>query len=300
MPTHIKQNFFYRRVWNEVHEKKLNATFIIVGKPGLGKSVEAQEMALNLDPTFNLNRIIFSIEEFLKLLSTGDPLTGKLKPGQVIIFDEIVTDEGAESRGAMSKSNRLMTYIAANFRARRLIVFFCLPSLMQLDKNLREVNVTGIFKVMDKDTNKRMNKNKFFWCHYDPYSQFAMRQYPRLIDAKGKITKIVSMWIPVPSQEFIDKYEEKKMAYLQRNIERWYAMVAKDKDKEKVVLKDLIKKIQAEPSKYMDGNKFSSAFIKIEENLGRLNAEMVAKYLNNQLEKNAVLEKVATELKELK
>lgn len=297
MPEHIKKNFFYRRVWNEVHHKKFNATFIIVGKPGLGKSVEAQEMALNLDPTFNLNRIVFSIEEFLSLLSKGDPLTGKLNPGQAIIFDEVVTDQGAESRGAMSKTNKLMTYIAANFRARRLIVFICLPSLMQLDKNLREVNVTGIFKVVDKDPNTRKNKNKFFWCHYDPYSQFAMRQYPRLIDSKGKITKIMSMWIPIPSQEFIDAYEVKKMDYLQRNINRWFSMVSKDKEKEKFVIKDLITKIQANPSKYMDGNKFSSAFIKIEENIGRINAEMIAKYLNNPPEKNAIPENPVTELK---
>lgn len=288
MPERIKRNLITRKIYDLVHNKKLNATLICIGRPGMGKSVTMQEMLYTLDPTFNLNRIVFNLDSFLQLLDEGDPLTGKLKPGQAVLFDEVVTDEGAESRGAMSKSNKLMTYIAANFRARRLIVGMCLPSLMQLDKNLREVNVTGIIEIVDKSNEKRKNKCKIFWCRYDPYTQYAIRQYPRVINDKGHVYKVRHVWLPIPSKETIDQYEVKKMDYLARNIARWHAMVKKENDKKDFNMNDIIQKVKSDPEKYMDNGRYNSGFIKIQENIGRINAEIIAKFLNHEIEKKKI------------
>jgi len=40
---------------------------------------------------------------------------GKLKAGQAILFDEVVTDEGAQSRNFMSKTNKFMESVIATY-----------------------------------------------------------------------------------------------------------------------------------------------------------------------------------------
>jgi len=282
MPQHIKRNFIYRHVHNQVWENKSNGTFIAIGKPGSGKSVSVIKMAYDLDPTFTLERVCYCLEDFLRLVDEGDS-KGKLYPGNVIIFDEIVTDQGADSRSAMSKSNKIMNYITASFRARRLIVFYCLPSLLQLDKNVRDINVTGIFEVLHKDTKKRKNLCKFQWTRYDANTQKAFRVFPRLVNKEGKVFKIDSVWVGIPPNEIIEEYDKKKMAYLQKNIERWHDMAKRQSNKQKadkISDKEILARIQLDKDKFLVGGRINAYKIKEEFGIGAIRANTLSGYLN--------------------
>lgn len=281
-PPHIKRNFIYRHVYNQINENDSNATFIMVGKPGSGKSVSVIKMAFDLDPTFTLERVCYNLDDFLKLLDEGDS-KGKLHAGSVIVFDEIVTDQGAESRGAMTKTNKIMNYITASFRARRLIVFYCLPSLTQLDKNIRDINVTGIFEVISKDINAKKNLCKFQWCSYDAKTQKVFQIFPRLVSESGMIYKIDSIWIGIPSKEIIKEYKKKKMEYLGKNISRWREIskkVTKKEEGNKISDKEIMSAIQFEKEKFMVGERFNAYRIKDAFSIGAIRANQICGYLN--------------------
>ena len=282
MPLHIKKNFLYRKVHREVWENDSNAIFIIIGKPGSGKSVIAQKMCIDLDPTFNHDRICYNIEDFLKLLDEGDR-NGELHPGNCILFDEIVTDKGADSRSAMSKTNKIMNYVNATFRAKRLIVFYCLPSLMQLDKNIRDINVTGIFEVIQKDTKKKKNLCKFQWSSYDARTQKVYYIFPRLVNKKGQTQKVTGLWIGLPPKEFEAIYKKKKMEYLKKNIARWHTDTkesTKKKNNKGISEQEIMTKINLEKEKFVLGNRFNAYLIKKEFDIGSMKANMIAGYMN--------------------
>lgn len=282
MPPHIKKNFIYRKVWREVWEQDSNASFIVVGKPGIGKSVNALKMCYDLDPTFNMERVCYSIDQFLKLLDEGDA-NGKLHPGNCILFDEIVTDKGADSRSALSKTNKLMNYINATFRAKRLVVFYCLPSLMQLDKNIRDINITGIFEVNLKSIKMKKNRCKFRWSMYDPRTQKAYGVFPRLIDKKGQIKKVTAVWIGLPPKELEKAYQAKKMFYLNENIKRWNEDRKKEltkTDNKRMNDNDLIIKIRKDPDKFKLKGEYNAFKIRQEFLIGVSKATGIAGFLN--------------------
>lgn len=266
----LANNFIYKHFNWQITDNKSNVMIIVIGRPGIGKSTVAQKICSDCDPTFNINRVVYDTESFLKLLVEGDPTTGKLTAGQAILFDEIINDKGAESRSSMSKSNKTMTYINANFRVRRLIVVMCLPSLMMLDKNLREVNVTAIIQVMKKDITNKKNSCKFFWCDYNSMTQFFMREFPRLRDKDGQIYKVSTVKIGLPPRELEEQYEKKKMEYLNSNLKRWLDAVQQMNEKKSRMVnpKEIINVILNNSDKYMVAGKYNSILIGSDEELG--------------------------------
>jgi hypothetical protein len=290
MPDIIKKNFIYRKVHNEVFEKDSNATFIIIGKPGMGKSVIAQKMCLDLDPSFSQERICYDIESFLDLLDKGDS-NGELKPGNCILFDEIVTDKGADSRSAMSKTNKIMNYVTATFRAKRIVVFYCLPSLTQLDKNIRDINITGIFEILHKSIAKRKNYCKFTWSKYNARTQKAYYVYPRLINKKGQVFRVKGVCIGLPPYEFEEEYKKKKMSYLKSNIARWNASIrTKKKTKSEDEIKDeaIISAIRMNPSEFIMTGRYNAFLIKEKFKLGIMRAGHLSGFLNKELKERYI------------
>lgn len=282
----IKDNFIYKHFNWLLTDNKSNVMIVIIGRPGIGKSTVGQKICTDIDPTFNINRVIYDTESFLKLLVEGDPTTGELKAGQAILFDEIVTDQGADSRSSLSKSNKIMNYINANFRVRRLVVIMCLPSLAQLDKNMREVNVTAIVQVVQKDIVNKVNVCKFFWCNYNAMTQFFMREYPKLTDSDGQMYKITAVKIGLPPKEFEEQYEQKKMEYLNNNLKRWLDIIKRMGDRNKVInTQEVIKIILTEPKKYMINGKYAATLLSSDDKLGigMTYAKTITGYLNQQL-----------------
>lgn len=266
----IANNFIYKHFNWQITDNKSNVMVVIIGRPGIGKSTVGQKICVDCDPTFNINRVIYDTESFLKLLVEGDPTTGELKAGQAILFDEIVTDQGADSRSSLSKSNKIMNYINANFRVRRLIVVMCLPSLTQLDKNMREVNVTAIIQVVKKDISNKINVCKFLWCNYNPMNQYFMRQFPKLQDKDGQLYKVSKVRIGLPPKEFEEQYEKKKKEYLDKNLKRWLDIIQRLAEKKNKVIntKEIVNKILNNSGLYMVDGKYSSFLIHADEELG--------------------------------
>ena len=125
---------------NEVLKKDYDGFFVIDGPEGYGKSTLAMQCATYLDPTFNLERTVFTIDQFLEAVETA-------KKGEAIVFDE--TMGYLSARGAMSKFNRVLIKVFSEMRSKNLFIFLCIPSFFELDKYPaihRSVSLLHVYK----------------------------------------------------------------------------------------------------------------------------------------------------------
>jgi len=98
---------------------------LIDGREGYGKSTFASQIATYLDPTYNLDRCCFTIEQFEKAVVTA-------KPHEAIVFDE--TMGYLASRSALSKFNKRLVKIFSEMRSRNLIIILCITNFFEMDR----------------------------------------------------------------------------------------------------------------------------------------------------------------------
>jgi len=287
MSLTIKKNFIYRKIHNYIHRKDSGVNIVFIGRPGSGKSTAAMKVCIDLDPTFNTNRICHSIKEVLELMVYGDKDTGKLKPGQAILMDEIVNEQGAYSRQSLSKTNVTFAYLFANFRAKRLIFCICLPKLTQLDKDIRDVGVHGIFRLKSINFKEKKSKASFYWNTVNEFGKASRLTLPRLVDmTTNEVLKVKNIWIDAPSKEFTDLYKIKKMQYIEDKEKIWLNKVSRESKNE--TLKEgkeystLLEKIGKSKDKFLSGVNYDKEKIMVEFNLGEFKARMLSKLASKQ------------------
>lgn len=95
------------------------------GPEGAGKSVMAMQVAYYLDPTFDLDRIVFTPEDFEKLVM-------RLKPGQVAFWDEALS--GLDSKSTYDWMNRKIIKILQECRQRNLFMIMVMPTFFEMQK----------------------------------------------------------------------------------------------------------------------------------------------------------------------
>lgn len=264
MPPHIKAFSVYRKIHQDIYNHNKNCTIIVVGQTGSGKSYVAQRIAYDLDPSFNIEeRVVYTAEQFLNLLASG-----KLKRGNVIIFDEIVHEEGGDSRSSLSKSNKILSYVASTYRTLGLIVIFVLPSLLQLDKNLRTISVTAVIRTQSIDFRRELCRVKFWWNDLNPMFGKAYLKSTHLTIG-GANKKVKYYMFAKPPERFTVAYEKKKNAFVRGKLADWSRTLGKDETAvHKKSVKELVAEIKADPKRFSIDGVISKAKIASELNVG--------------------------------
>jgi len=124
----LKENFDFvqKRVQHKIPHRRSDLFVIVDGPVGSGKSTLSFQAALWFDPTFNLDRVVFSVEDFLGAII-------RAKPGQAVVFDEAII---VNSRSALTEFNKKIIIAMTQIRSKGLYIFFNIPSVFDLDKNL--------------------------------------------------------------------------------------------------------------------------------------------------------------------
>lgn len=131
-------------------KKDFDMIFLVDGEEGAGKSVFAQQCAGYVDPSFNIDRICFTPEQFLDVVSHCDKY-------QAVVYDEAIT--GLFSRETMTELNRSIVKVLATIRQKNLFVFIVLPCFFDLDKNIAIWRSKALFHVyLGKD---KMQRGRF-------------------------------------------------------------------------------------------------------------------------------------------
>jgi energy-coupling factor transporter ATP-binding protein EcfA2 len=125
-------------VIRSVTKKDYDCFIIVTGREGFGKSTLAGQVALFLDPTFNLDRCCFTADQFKEACE-------KAEKYQAIVFDE--TMGYLSSRGAMSSFNRDLIKVFSEMRSKNLFIILCIPNFFELDRYPAMHRATGLLYV---------------------------------------------------------------------------------------------------------------------------------------------------------
>ncbi len=171
-------------VKKRVLTKDRDWVLVMDGEEGVGKSVLAQQIAKYLDPNFNINKIAFTSDEFLKIIK--DP---KTKKGTAIILDEAFS--AASSRSSLSEVNRAMIGVATEMRQKNLFIILCIPSFFDLDRYFALWRCRALFHIyfsqeedrryviFSKDQKKMLYLiGKKTYSYSKPHSNFPPFKFP--------------------------------------------------------------------------------------------------------------------------
>jgi len=124
----LKGNFDFikSKVSHKIAHKRSDMFIIVDGPVGSGKTTLSFQMARWFDPTFDLSRVIFSVDDFLDVLINATP-------GQAVVFDEAII---VNSRSALTDFNKKIIIAMTQIRSKGLYIFFNIPSVFDLDRNL--------------------------------------------------------------------------------------------------------------------------------------------------------------------
>ena len=102
-----------------LEEKDKDFVMCVDGSEGGGKSTMAFSIGKYMDPTLNLDRIVFDAEQFKEAIF-------KAKKGQCVVFDEAFT--GLSSRASLSAVNKALVGLLMQIRQLNLFIIIVLPS----------------------------------------------------------------------------------------------------------------------------------------------------------------------------
>jgi hypothetical protein len=108
-----------------LQKKDKDCVLAIDGREGSGKSTFAFQIGKYVDPTLDLDRIVFDPESFREAIY-------KAKKGQCVIYDEAFT--GFSSRSSLSGINRILVSLMMQMRQKNLFVLIVLPTIFLLDR----------------------------------------------------------------------------------------------------------------------------------------------------------------------
>lgn len=278
------QNTLVPMIKSSLFSQKIGQLILFTGKPGFGKSWSAGRLCEAVDPDFTADNVVFTAEQFTRLIKSG-----KLKKGSAILFDEAGKDVG--SRTFMRRDQiALMVFIQA-MRKLRYMVCFTVPSSHMVDKQLRnlahilcEAKTRNIAQgyVRFKVKINMFIKNK---------KGESIYRYPvvKWITENNKHKnnyRVISFMFTKPSRLFINEYEKVK----DENIDRLADLII-NTEKAKRGSKKSLQEIQKEVTRKVLRNieKFKNSqggcdWMRVKMSFPHVSddrAKMVAKYVND-------------------
>jgi len=116
---------FIKNVIKTINKKDEDFVLVVDGKERSGKSVFAMQMAKSIDPSFCLDRLCFSADDFEEKIKNASK-------GQAVVLDEAYRH--LSSSGALSEVNRLLKSLMMEMGQKNLFVIIVLPTFYLLDR----------------------------------------------------------------------------------------------------------------------------------------------------------------------
>ena len=183
--------------------------FIAVdGNEGSGKSTLALQIAKYVDPTFNLNRVVFDAETFKEAIF-------KAKKGEAIVFDEAFT--GLSSRASLSGVNRALVGLMMQMRQKNLFVIMVLPTFFLLDKYVALFRSRALIHVYESGGRRgyfkvyNQKKKKLLYLLGKPTYSYSGAKWKINTNFRGRFYGVFALG----DKEMEKKYRAKKMKALE-------------------------------------------------------------------------------------
>jgi len=164
--------FFQNWLMEELN-RKIPANLVVTGRPGIGKSYLAIDIARVLDPKFTVDQVVFTYDGYFELIR-------KLPMRRVIVFDE--PSYAMSHREWYKELNRVLVKTMESQRFKIHPVLIPVINKALLDKTIRRHLIQYQVIVLDR--------GMATVYHIDP-SQFVDRVYHRKV---GELNYVMADW----------------------------------------------------------------------------------------------------------
>lgn len=271
-----------------------NLLIVITGDTGSGKSWAALTLAKHLDRSFNVNRVVFTPVELIRLVRS------KLKPASAIVLDEAQIP--ADHRKWFSATVNAIRYITQTARFKNNILIFTTPDMDLIDADarklfhyiieMRKINYKHNYSVGEIAEIVRPS-------HADSiYKTKTWKVYPRIV-LKNATHIIKYIRFPRPPKKLREAYEAKKEMFMDRfyqKLEVELAELMKDELTLPQIADEIIHNID-EYRKADKPNKLDLAKIMLDFGVSRDKARQVEIIVKRRLKE---MEKIKKEEKSIK
>jgi len=192
----IKKRIFYN----------LNFISLFQGATGIGKTWGAISLAQMIDKDFSIDQIVFDFKELMSVINSD---WFKEKKWKIIIFDE--PQITISNRNWQSATNKLMNYLLTTFRHQNVILLFCSPYVDFLDSQSMKL-LHCIFQCEGVNKKKGLSRVRPKIQQYNSYMK-KVYQHPLYVIKRKKAVPLRDWYIPKPSEEMIQLYEQKKTTF---------------------------------------------------------------------------------------
>ena len=132
-----------KKKWDLIRDGKLaeldeDRVYLVDGRERTGKSVWTLQQAKYIDPTFDIDRVCFTPDEFLYAIRHAPK-------GSVVVFDEAF--RGLSSKASRSKVNKAIVQALMEVGQRNLIIFIVLPTIFLLELYAAALRSEALFHI---------------------------------------------------------------------------------------------------------------------------------------------------------
>jgi len=186
--------------------QNLNFISLFQGATGIGKTWSAISVAEMIDKDFSVNQIVFDFRELMNVINSD---WFKEKKWKIIIFDE--PQITISNRNWQSATNKLMNYLLSTFRHQNVILIFCSPYVDFLDSQSMKL-LHCIFECVGVNKQKELSRVRPKIQQYNSYLKKTY-QHPLYVIRNKKAIPLRDWYIPKPSDELVELYEQKKTEF---------------------------------------------------------------------------------------
>ena len=198
-----KEKYWVSYIKQRIRKNK-NFLGFCSGPTGSAKSYSSIRMCEELDPEFNIDRIVFGGLALMRLINSGT-----LKKGSAIVFEEAGIE--LSNKNWQSTTNKMLNYLLQTFRHRNFILIFNSPYMDFVDASTRKL-FHAEFRTVGIDFKKNEAKLKPVFLQYN--SRLKKFYYHRLkvITPEGNLP--VDIWrVAKPSEPLRILYEAKRKKF---------------------------------------------------------------------------------------
>lgn len=245
-----KYRYWVSKYAMERVERDQNFILFIVGSPGTGKSFTALSLGMDIDPSFNIDRVTFSTRDFLRVIASEKPDLGK-----VVVYDE--SGVGIARREWYSREHKAINNVIQTFRKDNWVAIFTTPSMSFVDKNVKAL-VHGVGEMIDPVyCGGRFGFMKYKHIHANPSSGDIYEKFPRIKDERGVVHVLKpetrtggNMFFHFPPKKIVEEYVAKSSIFKDNLKEEMFNLSEGVFEKKGLVFEDLIELFSNDPHRY--------------------------------------------------
>lgn len=225
------------------------------GRAGIGKSYGAMTLAEELDASFNINRIVFSAEEYMGIMQS-------IQRGQFVVIDEPAQSEVLSKRSWWAETQRSLVDTLESNRFLGIGTILATINKGLLDSMIRDYLLHFMINMIGR------GRGTVYEIQHSAF------------DSSEKTPRLGQLWFSLPSQTLIEDYEAKRSLIMKTRYSDRSNDIIENKTARKS-FREIVEEAQAKRSLLIDkDNKVSDAKIRVVLGVGWKRAEHIRNLLN--------------------